>query len=91
MLAESIDQMRVSATGSTSIMARILSGLETLAALKISRRRRRAIHDQLQWLAELAGRTIESKHDRDQLARRLTDVRKVLKARPSLSVEEEQE
>jgi hypothetical protein len=45
----------------------------------------------VQWLAELTGRTIESKHDRDRLARRRTDVREALKAEPSLSVEEEKE
>jgi hypothetical protein len=56
-----------------------------------SPRRRRAIHDQVQWLAELTGRAIGSKHDRDRLARRRTDVREALKAEPSLSVEEEKE
>ena len=56
-----------------------------------SPRRRRAIHDQVQWHAKLAGRTIESKHDRDRLARRLTDVREALKAEASLSAEQEKE
>ena len=91
LLAESLDQIRGSAAGNAGIMARMLGGLEILADLTVSPRRRRAIHDQVQWLAELAGRTIESKHDRDRLARRLTDVREALKAEPALSVEEEKE
>jgi len=91
LLAESLDQIRGSAAGNAGIMARMLSALETLADFTVSPRRRLAIRDQVQWLAEVAGRTIESKHDRDRLARRLTDVREALKAEPSLGVAEEKE
>ncbi len=91
LLAESLDQIRASAEGNVAIMARMLGALETLSDLTVSPRRRRAIRDQVQWLAEVAGRTIESKHDRDRLARRLTDVREALKTEPALSVEEEKE
>ena len=91
LLAESLDQMRASAEGNLAVMARMLGALETLSDLTVSPRRRRAIRDQVQWLAEVAGRTIESKHDRDRLARRLTDVREALKTEPALSVEEEKE
>jgi uncharacterized membrane protein len=89
LLAEAFDQIRDSTAGNVAIMARMLGALETLADLTVSPRRRGAIRDQVQWLAEVAGRTIESKHDRDRLARRLTDVREALKAEPALSVAEE--
>jgi uncharacterized membrane protein len=79
LLAEAFDQIRGSAEGNIAIIARMLGALETLADLTVSPRRRRAIRDQVRWLAEVAGRTIESKHDRDRLARRLTDVREALK------------
>jgi uncharacterized membrane protein len=85
LLAEAFDQIRGSAEGNVAIIARMLGALETLADLTDSPRRRRAIRDQMRWLAEVAGRTIESKHDRDRLARRLTDVREALKAEPSLN------
>jgi uncharacterized membrane protein len=85
LLAAALDQIRGSAEGNVAIIARMLGALETLADLTDSPRRRRAIRDQMRWLAEVAGRTIESKHDRDRLARRLTDVREALKAEPSLS------
>jgi uncharacterized membrane protein len=85
LLAEAFDQIRGSAGGNVGIMARMLTALETLIDLTDRPSRRMAIRDQVQWLAEVAGRTIESKHDRDRLARRLTDVREALKAEPSLS------
>jgi uncharacterized membrane protein len=85
LLAEAFDQIRGSAEGNVAIIARMLGALETLADLTVSPHRRRAIRDQVRWLAEVAGRTIESKHDRDRFARRLTDVREALKAEPSLS------
>jgi uncharacterized membrane protein len=85
LLAAALDQIRGSAEGNVAIIARMLGALETLADLTDSPHRRRAIRDQAQWLAEVAGRTIESKHDRDRLARRLTDVREALKAEPSSS------
>jgi uncharacterized membrane protein len=91
LLAESLDQMRASAEGNVAVMARMLGALETISDLTVSPRRRRAIRDQVRWLAEVAGRNIESKHDRDRLARRLTDVREALKAEPALRVEEEKE
>ena len=88
LLVEAFDQIRGSAIGNVGIIARMLSALETLTDLTISPRRRRAIHEQMQWIAEVAGRTIESKHDRERLARRLADVRETLKAEPAVSVEE---
>jgi uncharacterized membrane protein len=85
LLAEAFDQIRANAGGNVGIMARILSALETLGSLTTSPRRRQALYEQVQWIAELAGRTIEAKHDRERLARRLMDVREVLKTEPILS------
>jgi uncharacterized membrane protein len=89
LLSEAFDQIRGSAGGNVAIMARMLSALETLIDLTVNLRRRRAIRDQVQWLAELAGRTIESKHERERIAKRLIDVREALEAQLALKAEEE--
>ncbi len=91
LLSEGLDQIRGSAVGNAGIMSRMLSALDNLASLSSSSRRLLAIHEQMRLIAEVAGRTIESKHDRDRLARRLTDVRETLKVETAVSVEEENE
>jgi len=91
MLAEAFDQIRDSAAGNVAIMARMLGAIGTIASLTVSPSHLRALDEQVQYIAELADRSIESKHDRDRLVRRLLEVRGVLKAEPSLSVEEEKE
>jgi uncharacterized membrane protein len=78
LLAEAFDQIRGSAIGNAGIMVRMLGDLETLAGLTTSPRRRRALHEQVRWIAELAGRTTEAAHDRERLARRLKEVREAL-------------
>jgi uncharacterized membrane protein len=82
LLAEAFDQIRGSAIGNVGIMARMLSAIETLASLTASPRRRRALHEQVLWIAELAGRTTESAHERERLARRLMEVRAALGDKP---------
>ena len=89
LLAEAFDQIRGSAIGNVGIMARMLSAIETLATLTASPRRRRALYEQVLWIAEIAGRTTESDHERKRLARRLLEVREILQAEPAVSVEEE--
>ncbi|HSD95950.1 MAG TPA: DUF2254 domain-containing protein [Sulfuricaulis sp.] len=89
LLAEAFDQIRGSAEGNVGIMARMLGAFETLADLTANPRRRRALHEQAQWLAELAGRTTEATHDRARIARRLMEVREALEAGPALSAREE--
>ncbi len=89
LLSEAFDQIRGSAGGNVAIMARMLSALETLIDLTDRPRRRRAIRDQVQWLAELAGRTIESKHERERIAKRLMDVRAALEAQLAVNAGEE--
>ncbi|MGA9032504.1 MAG: DUF2254 domain-containing protein [Sulfuricaulis sp.] len=82
LLAEAFDQIRGSAIGNVGIMARMLSAIETLASLTASPRRRRALQEQVLWIAELAGRTTESAHERERLARRLMEVREALGDKP---------
>ncbi len=74
LLAEAFDQIRESAEGNVAIMARMLSAFEILADLTTTPRRRQALHEQVQWLAELAGRTTEATYDRKRIAKRLMEV-----------------
>ena len=84
LLAEAFNQIRESAEGNIGIMARMLGAFETLADLTTHPRRRRALHEQVQWLAELAGRTTEATHDRARIAKRLKEVHEALEAKPAL-------
>ncbi|MFZ0469225.1 MAG: DUF2254 domain-containing protein [Thiogranum sp.] len=84
LLAEAFDQIRDSAAGNVAIMARMLGAIDTIASLTISPRGRRALREHLQWIAELADRTIESAHDRAQIERRLTHVYEALDSEPAL-------
>ncbi len=74
LLAESFDQIRRSAKGDMVIMSRMLDALQLLASLTTSPSRRRALREQVRWIAELAGRTIESAHDRAVIDRHLSRV-----------------
>jgi uncharacterized membrane protein len=74
LLAESFDQIRRSAKGDVVILSRILGALQLLAGLTASPSRRRALREQVQWIAELAGRTIDSAQDRAAIDRQLTRV-----------------
>jgi len=74
LLAESFDQIRSSAAGNVAIMARMLSALEAIASLTDSSHSRRVLSEQLQWIAELARRSIDSTHDRQRIERRLKEV-----------------
>jgi uncharacterized membrane protein len=85
LLVEAFEQIRGSAEGNVAIMARMLSAFETLAELTVSPRRRQALHEQVQWIAELAGRTTEATHDRARIAKRLMEVREALEAEPASS------
>lgn len=78
LVAASFDQIRVSATGNVGIMLRMLGAIQTIAGLTSSPSRRRALRDQVQWLAELAERSIESPHDRARFESRLARVREAL-------------
>jgi uncharacterized membrane protein len=84
LVAESFDQIRGSAIGNVAIMLRMLGALQTIASLTTSPCRRRALHEQVQWIAELAERTIESPHDRARFESRLARVREALEIVPVL-------
>ena len=89
LLTDSFDQIRRSAAGNVAIMARIISALDNVARLTDSPRRRQALYEQLQGIAELAERTIESTHDLRYIKRRLMPLREMLEAEPALGAEEE--
>jgi uncharacterized membrane protein len=84
LLAEAFDQIRDSAAGNVAIMARMLGAIDTIASLAVSPGHLRALDEQVQYIADLADRSIESSHDRDQLARRLSEVREMLEAQSAL-------
>jgi uncharacterized membrane protein len=86
-VTEAFERIGGSAEGNVAIMARMLSAFETLADLTTSPRRRRALHEQVRRVAELAGRTTEATHDRDRIAKRLMEVRKTLEAEPASTTE----
>ena len=60
------------------------AALDAIASLTDSPHRRRALREQVQWIAELADRTIDSAHDRAWIEGRLRRVRETLEAEPAL-------
>jgi uncharacterized membrane protein len=89
LLGESFDQIRRIAKGDVAILSRMLDAFQTLASLTSSPPRRRALREQVQWIADLAERTVESAHDRATIDRRLACVRETLAAGPALCAGEE--
>ncbi len=82
LTAESFDQIRVSAKGNVAVMLRLLDAIEVITGLTASASRRRALREQMEWIAELAARTIESPHDRTRFEQRLVRVRKAFDTEP---------
>jgi uncharacterized membrane protein len=78
LVAASFDQIRGSAIGNVGIMLRMLGAFQTIAGLTSSPSRQRALRDQVQWIAELAERSLESPHDRARFESRLAHVREAL-------------
>jgi len=91
MLAESFDQIRNNAKGNVAIISRMLDAFQTLASLTASPHRRRALREQVQWIAELTERTVESAHDRARIDTRLERLRETLETEPALCPVEEKE
>jgi len=89
LLAESFGQIRSNAKGNLAIMLRMLGAIQTLISLTASPQRRRALREHVQWIAELAERTLESAHERAGIDARLALVREALKAEPALCAGEE--
>ena len=89
LLSDAFDQIRECSKGNLGIMLRMLGSLETIASLTTDSSRRQALRDQVEWIAELGKRTLESPHDRICFERRLGQVRKALKTEPVLSIHEQ--
>jgi uncharacterized membrane protein len=89
LLTDSFDQIRRSAAGNVAVIARIISSLDNIARLTDSPHRRKALYEQLQGIAELAERTIESTHDLKYIKKRLMPLREMLEAEPALGAEKE--
>jgi uncharacterized membrane protein len=84
LLVEAFDQIRRNAEGNVSVMSRMLGALDAIASLTDSPRRRRALREQVQRIAELADRAINSAHDRVRIEGRLTHAREAIEAGPAL-------
>ena len=89
LLADSFNQIRRSSAGNVAIMARIINALDNIASLTDNPSHRKALCEQMQWIAELAERTIDSPHDLIYIKRRLKPLRETLVAEPALGAEEE--
>jgi len=89
LLAESFDQIRSSAKGNVAVMLRMLGAFNTLAGLSASPQRRRVLREQVQWIAELAERTVESAHDRTKIYTLIERVRVTLETETALCEGEE--
>ncbi len=87
LVAESFDQIRGSATGNVAVMLRMLGALETISSLTAGLDRRRVLREQIESIAELAARTIESPHDRARFESRLAHARAASEAQPALAQE----
>ena len=74
LLAEAFDEIRQNAAGNVAIMSRMLGALQTIASMTTNPSRRRALCEQVQCIADLAGRTIESPYDRARFENRLASV-----------------
>ena len=82
LLAEAFDQIRGSAEGNVAIIARMLGAIDTLSSLTVTLSHRRALDEQVQWIAELADRTLPAPQDRARIERRLDHVREALRGTP---------
>ncbi len=78
LVAESFDQIRVSAAGNVAIMLRMLGALQTIASPTANPARRQVLREQMECIADLAIRTIPSPHDRARFESRLARVRSAL-------------
>jgi uncharacterized membrane protein len=78
----SFDQIRRSAKGNVTVMTRMLGALEAIAARTAGTRRREALRKQVQWIAELAHRSVESPHDLMALDAQLESVLVALEKNP---------
>ncbi len=78
LLTESFDQIRNSAKGNVANISRLLEAIQTLASLTSNTHHKQALRKQVQWVAELAERSVESAHDRARIDTPLARVRATL-------------
>lgn len=78
LLSDSFNQIRSSANGNVAIILRMLDSFRTLAGLTTSPQRRKALIEQVQLIAELAERTVESTYDHARIETSLVRVRETL-------------
>lgn len=75
LLAEAFDQIRQNGAGNVAIMVQMLGALHTIAGQPPDPGRRRSVGERMQWIAELAERTIGSPYDRARFERKQARVR----------------
>lgn len=85
LLTEALSEIRRSVAGNVTIMASMLKSIDLIGSRTPIESRRRALRQHIHQIAELADKTVGSKHDRAWLERVLTDVRAALAAGPAAS------
>ena len=89
LLAEAFNQIRSIAKGDVVIIARMIDAFETLAGFTSSPQRRKSLLTQVQWTAEMAGRTVEAAHESEKINARLLQIYNLLEAEPVLWAEQD--
>ncbi len=82
LVKESFDQIRGSAEGNEAVLSRMLGALQTIASVTTRGSRRQVLREQMEWLVEVATRTVKSPHDRTRFVNRLEQVRQALDTAP---------
>ncbi|MFU8857510.1 MAG: DUF2254 domain-containing protein [Deferrisomatales bacterium] len=82
LLDEAFDQIRQNAAGNVAVLSRTVGALQVVSGQTPSPSRRRAVQEKVQWVADLAERTIASPHDRARFVNRLARARKTLEIGP---------
>ncbi len=78
LLNEAFDQIRSCAEGNVAIMTRMLGALQTIAGLTSSLHRLGALSEHVQWIADLADRTIKTAYDRERIELHIVEVRTII-------------
>lgn len=83
LVADSFDEIRSSAEGNVAIMLQMLRAAQTIANLTDNPSRRRVLREHVEYIAEMAERSIESPHDQTRFKTRLSQVREALETKSS--------
>ncbi len=81
LVADSFDQIRVSAAGNVAVLLQLLVSIQTLASLTESPGRRRVLRENMERIAEVAGRTLKFPDDQARFESFLARVREELATR----------